>query len=171
MRKLLAAYLFVLALLFGGIFLLGNAQPALAQPVRAAAALPAAVVRPEAGPIDLSGLQPYWDQVQQLLQPAAAGLAPALLVWLTVNALVWTGLIKEDDSAGKKKRTWALGSGILFGEYASLTALAATSLPIAVLPLILALLGGIIRGYAAGIVAAFVYEAGSALLARGKATP
>jgi hypothetical protein len=122
------------------------------------------------GGIDLSALQPYTQEAQQLLGVAAAGLPIAFLVWLTTNAVTWVGLIKADADDGKYKRRWALGSGICFGIYASLAALATNMTTITALPLILALLDGIIRGVAAGIVAAFVYEAGSALLARGKTT-
>jgi len=170
MRKLITGYIILMAAVFGLILILGNAHPALAQGVRDGAALVQAVPKADGGSIDLSGLQPYWDQVQLLLQPVAAGLPIVLLIWLTVNALVWADLIKNDADAGTKKRRWALGSGIVFGLYAALHALAASTLPAAVLPLILAILDGIIRGVAAGVVAALLYEGGSALLQRGSTT-
>jgi hypothetical protein len=165
------AFLLPIALIFSVLaLLLGNALPARALSAPAGAGLPAAALLRasplEGGGIDLSALQPWADQLQLLLQPMAAGLPIALLVWLTVSALVWADLIKDDADAGKKKRRWALGSGIVFGIYASLAALSANALPAYMLPLILAVLDGIIRGIAAGIVAAFAYEAGSALLSR-----
>jgi len=163
-RFLLALYLGLLAAAVGGILLLGNAQPARA--LSAPASAPAAVATAQPDGIDFSGLQPYWDQLQLLGQPLAAGLAPALLVWLTVNAAVWANLIANDDAQGTKKRRLALGSGIVFGLYATLHALAAAGLPIGVLPVTLALLDGIIRGFASGIVAALAYEFGSALLSK-----
>lgn len=136
-------------------------------PSRAALAAPRGQGEPPAAvTLDLSGLQPYAAEIQDLAGVAVAGLPIALLVWLSTNAVVWVDLVKETNSTGKRR--WALGSGIVLGMYASLHALAANSTMIAIAPLILCILDGVIRGVFAGIVAAFAYEAGSALLNRGK---
>lgn len=162
MRKLIVGYLILMAGVFGLLLILGNVHPALAQGVRDAAGQSVAAVQPDSGTVDLSWLDPWAAEGQQMLTLAVEGIPIGLFVLIWTSGAAFVGLAKTGD----QKRRWAVGSGMLFGLLASLSALAPDA-AITTIALIVLIAGAIVRGLTAGILAALVYELISAKLSPG----
>jgi hypothetical protein len=165
MRKVVAGYLVVLAAVFGLAFLLGNAQPALAQAEPARAGQGLTIVQPDDPPpsTDLTWLDPYLVEAQQLLAPAIAGIPITLFVLIWTSGASFVGLAITQ----LQKQRWAIGTGLAFGLLASLSSIPDTN-ALSTIATITLIAGAVVRGLTAGILAALLYEGGRGLLSRGK---
>jgi hypothetical protein len=162
-KAILTGYLAIMAVLFGLILLLSNAQPAQASAslARAEQVVETPTPAPPADlpPQDTSWLANYSEQAQELLAPAVAGIPIAFLVLVWTSGAAFVGLA----NTAKAKRWWAIVTGLAFGLLASLQAIPATT-DLTTMAMILLLAGAVVRGLTAGILAALLYESGGALI-------